>query len=148
MVPPSRYYTEPPHPVRKTITFTGGAGLGAVGTVALFTVTGQVLVKSISGFCSVLLAEGGATAEMSLGVVGDVDLFIVITEPEDIDANDFWVDDTPTEVGGLLLPTALKDILVTANIQLDITNDSVDSGVMEFACYYWPLSANGNIVAA
>ena len=52
--------------VRKTITFTGGAGAGAVGTVALFTCTGWVNVALIGGFCTTDLTEAAVAATLSL----------------------------------------------------------------------------------
>ena len=146
-MPPSRYYTTPPYKVRKTVAFTGGAELGAVGTVGLFTITGEVMV-ALMPFCTEDLVEGGATATMSLGVTGNVALFIAASEPEDFEVGEFWVAVAPADVGGVALAAALQDILVSADILLTIANDSVDDGTLEVTCYWWPLSDDGSVVAA
>jgi hypothetical protein len=148
MVTPSRFYTEPPYKVRKTITFTGAANLGAVGAAPLFTVTGEVMVAFIVPFCTTDLVENGATTTMALGVTGNTALFIAASEPEDIDANEFWQALAPADVGGVALLAALQDILVSANILLTIANDTVTGGVLELTCYWWPLSDDGSVVAA
>ena len=64
----------------KTITFTCAAAAGAVGTVAVFTVTGRGLVHYTSVFCTTLLTESGVTATISYGTAGDVDAFIAMSE--------------------------------------------------------------------
>lgn len=148
MVPPSRFYTEPPYKVRKAITFTGAANLGAVGAAPLFTVTGEVMVAFIVPFCTVSLVENGATTTMALGITGNTALFIVASEPEDIDVSEFWQAAAPADVGGVALAAKLKDILVSANILLTVANDTVTGGTLEVTVYWWPLSDDGNIVAA
>ena len=148
MAPPSRFYTEPPYKVRKAITFTGATNLGAVGAAPLFTVTGEVMVAFIAPFCTTNLVENGATTVMSLGVTGNVALFIANSEPEDIDANEFWQAVAPSDVGGVALAAALQDILISANILLTVVNDTVTAGVLEVTAYWWPISDDGSIVAA
>ena len=137
-----------PHRARKTVAFTGGAGLGAVGTVDLFTITGEVMVAFLVPFCTEDLVEGGATVTMSLGVTGNVALFIAASEPEDFEASEFWQAVAPADVGGVALVAALKDILISADIILTIANDTVDDGTLEVTCYWWPLSPDGLVVAA
>ena len=148
MVTPSRFYSQPPYKVRKTITFTGATNLGAVGAAPLFTVTGEVMVAFIVPFCSTSLVENGATTTMALGVTGNTALFIAASEPEDIDANEFWQAVAPADVGGVALAALLQDILISANILLTIANDTVTGGVLEVTVYWWPLSDDGSIVAA
>ena len=75
--------------VRKTITFTGAANLGAVGAVPLFTITGKVIVLSISGLCTVNLTEAAPTATLALGVTGSTSLFIAATTATGIDVEEF-----------------------------------------------------------
>ena len=148
MPTPSRYYSQPPYKVRKTVAFDGTSGNGATGTVGLFTITGEVMVAFLVPFCTEDLVEGGATATMSLGVTGNVALFIAASEPEDFEVGEFWVAVAPADVGGVALAAALQDILVSADILLTIANDSVDDGTLEVTCYWWPLSDDGSVVAA
>ncbi len=135
----------------KTITFDGTAALGLAGTaVPLFTVTGEVLVGLLTAFCSTALTEGGATAQISLGVVGNVTLFVAAGQPIDIDLNEYWTAANPSAAGGVLVPAAMKDVLLIngADIIADPTTDDTDGGVLELVCLWKPLSADGLIVPA
>ena len=130
---------------RKTKTYTATAGNGNIGSVVLFTITGQVLVTDISAFCTTLLTESGATATMELGVVGSTPLFIAATNAVDIDANEFWVDTAP-DAAGIALPAAMKDILINANITNTVAVANVTAGVIEYTVHYLPVSADGLLV--
>ncbi len=134
--------------MRKAITFTGAANLGAVGAAPLFTVTGEVMIAFIVPFCTVNLVENGATTTMALGITGNTALFIAASEPEDIDADEFWQAAAPADVGGVALVAALQDILVSADILLTVANDTVTGGTLEVTVYWWPLSDDGSVVAA
>lgn len=127
-----------------TRTFTGAAGLGAVGSVALFTVTGEVLIERIVPFCTTLLTEALATATIALGVTGSTSLFIAATNAVDIDANEFWVDTTP-DANGIALPAALKDIVITDNIIATVAAQNVDAGAIRFDVYWRALSSDGSV---
>lgn len=131
----------------KTLTFTGAAGLGAVGAVPLFTVTGEVLIKALVPFCTALLAEAAPTATLALGVTGATALFIAATNAVDIDADEFWVDATP-DANGVALPAALKDVVITDNIIGTVGAQAISSGAIRFGVYWQPLSSDGNVVAA
>jgi len=145
MVTPSRYFTEPPHLATKTVTFTSAAGLGAVGNVPLFTVTGQVLIAAVVPFCTTLL--DGATATLALGVTGSTALFVAATTATEIDANEFWVDTAP-DAYGIAIPAALKDIAITANIVGTVAVANITAGVLRLDVYWRPLSAGSKVVAA
>ena len=134
--------------VHKTLTFTGGAGLGLAGTaVPIFTVTGEVLVVALVPFCTTLLDESGATATVALGVTGSTALFIAATNSVEIDANEFWVDTAP-DANGIALPAALKDIVITDNIIVTPAVTNTTSGVIRFDLVYIPLSTDGAVVAS
>lgn len=135
----------------KTITFDGTAALGLAGTaVPVFTVTGEVLIGFLIAFCTTSLTEGGATAQISLGVVGNVTLFVAAGEPIDIDINEFWTTADPTAAGGVAVPAAMQDILIAngADIVADPTVDDTTGGVIEFTTYWRPVSSDGLLVAA
>lgn len=131
---------------RKTVTFTGAAGLGAAGTVALFTVTGKVLVNAIIPHCSTLLTATGA-ATVALGVTNATTLFIAATTATDIDADEFWVDTAP-DISGVAIPAALKDIAVSQNIFLTIAAADVSTGTMTFDIYWQPISDGASVAVA
>lgn len=129
----------------KTITFTGGAGAGAVGSVAIFTVTGEVLIAVMAPMCTTLLTEAAPTATLALGVTGSTSLFIAATNAVDIDANEFWVDATP-DANGIAAPSALKDILITDNIIGTVAAQAISTGAIRFDLWYLPMSSNGGVV--
>jgi glutamate dehydrogenase/leucine dehydrogenase len=131
----------------KTMTYSAVAGSGNVGSVALFTVTGEVLIVAMSAFCTTLLTESGATATIALGVTGSTSLFIAATNAVEIDANEFWVDATP-DANGIAVPAALKDIIITDNIINTVGATNITAGVIRYDVIWIPLSSNGNVVAA
>lgn len=124
-----------------TVTLTGAAGLGAVGAVPIFTITGEVLIERLVPYCTVdLVSAGGGT--LALGVTGSTALFIAATTGTDIDAADFWVDATP-DPNGIALPAAMKDIIVTDNIIGTVATADITAGAIRFAVYWRPLSTDG-----
>jgi hypothetical protein len=134
----------------KTVTFDGTANTGAVGDVPLFTVTGDILVVTLVPICTTLLTEGGATAELELGVTTNTTLFIAQTQPIDIDANEIWQDATPTASSEALV-AALQNIVVIGgadDILATVVNDTVDTGVINFYLRWRPLSSDGLVVPA
>lgn len=135
---------------RKTVTFTGASDKGAIGDVALYTVTGEILVVALIPKCTTDLVENGATATMSLGVTTEVALFIAATEPEDIDEDDIWTAVAPTK-SSIALPAALKDIVVGGDadaILATVANDTITGGVLEFTLLWRAISADGAVAAA
>ena len=143
--------TPPDNFVSKTITFDGTAGLGQAATaVPVFTVTGEVWVVLLTAFCTADLSEAGATAQISLGVVGNVTLFVGAGQPIDIDTNEYWTTANPSAVGGIAVPAAMKDILLIngADIVADPTTDDTTGGTIEFTTFWRPVSSDGLVVAA
>lgn len=131
--------------VTKTLTFTGGAGLGAIGNVPLFTTTGAVHIASIYGYVTVSL--GGATATLALGVTGSTALFIGATTATGMTStNNIWMSTTPT-AAGLALPAAAKDILITADIVGTVATAAITAGTLTVTVYYLPVSAGASLVA-
>ena len=149
MVTPSRFYSQPPYKVRKTITFTGATNLGAVGGAPLFTVTGEVIVVYLVPFCTTNLTESAGTPTLALGVVGNAAILLGATTATAIDAGKFWLDTSPAEVGAIAIPAALIDIAVTANIQCLVGgSNNISAGVIGFNLYWRPLSSDGLVVPA
>ena len=140
----------PGHPVlsrlrrhfTKTVTFDGGSGSGAVGTVAIATITGSVLLEHLTCECTTLLA--GATATLELGTANNTAALIAQTTATEIDANEYWHDDTPeAEVGD-----AVTNKTVNANIILTVGTAAISSGVIVISGFWVPLSAPGRLALA
>lgn len=130
--------------LRKTITFDGSAGSGAVGTVLVGTVTGEVVIKRIIPYCTTDLTQASATATASLGVTSKAALFIASTTATAIDANEFWVDSGP-DPNGIAIPAALKDIAITDNIIITVGSQAINGGVLEFDIVWEPISEDGDV---
>ena len=132
--------------VDQTIAFTGAAGVGAVGTVALFTVTGSVFVH-VASICTENLTEAGATATVEVGIAGTTAGLIAQTNAVNIDNGEVWIDATPgamqvyTSIGGAFIAGG-ADIILTVGAQ------DVDDGTLEFYCFWTPLAAGSTVVAA
>lgn len=127
---------------RKTVTLDGGTGSGEVGTVAIFNVTGLVLLDQLVARCLTDLA--GASATVELGVAGNTAALIAQATATDIDDGDIWIDGTPAAgVAG-----AVVDKAVEGNIILTVATADVTAGVLEIDAYWRPLSADGQLAAA
>ncbi len=128
-----------------SVAFTGAAGLGAVGNVPVFTVTGEICIVYLIPFCEEALAEAApGSATLALGVTGATTLLIAATAALDIDANEFWVDTAP-DANGIAVPAALRDILTTDNIVGTVAVADINDGTIRFDCYWIPLSSDGHV---
>ena len=130
--------TRVPNHFAKTLTFDG-TSVGDVGTDAIATVTGRVLITHMTGFCSTLLVGSGATIE--LGTANNTGELIAQTTAENLDANEFWNDATPEAEAS----NAVTDKTVAANIILTVGTAAVTAGVLEITMYWLPLSTDGQL---
>ena len=129
--------------VRATITFDGTSGKGLAGTVVpVFTTVGKVLVHYITAFCTTLLDQAAATAQVSLGTTSQVIRFVAATNSIDIDQNEWWVTGTPT-VGSIDTPDACQNVLVSENIIINPTTQNTNAGVLVVDCEFEPISDDG-----
>lgn len=126
----------------KTQTFDGTANNGAIGAVPLFTVTGAVQIDQIVPVCLTTLNGAGGT--FALGVVGATTLLIAATNTSALAAGTIWVDTAP-DVGGVAIPSGLKNIVVIANVIATVITVAVDAGVMRFDVLWRPISPDGNL---
>jgi len=135
--------------IHKTLELDGTSGKGLINTSGtLFTVTGEVLVAVIAGYCTESLVSAGG-GKVYLGVQNQVELFISATLATTIDTGMFWVDDSTREAnGGEAVPAGCKDTAITSNIICSANVASVTDGTLRFDLYWMPLSADGNVVAA
>ena len=131
----------------KSLTFTGAAGLGAVGAVPLFTVTGEVLVVYLVPYTVATLTEALATATLALGVTNSTGLFITATDAVNLVTGEFWTEATGggTANAGVAVPAALKDIAITSNVIGTVAAQAVNGGTLRFDLLWVPLSSDGNV---
>lgn len=127
---------------KKTIAYTGAAGLGAQGATTLFTVTGNV-IATVFAVCSEDLA--GATATIEVGISGNTAALLPQSTATDIDAGEVWVDTGPATIEGVPSDKILTngtDIIETV-ATADITN-----GTITYYCAWVPLDTGASVVAA
>lgn len=130
----------------KLVEFDGGAGTGAVGTVALFTVTGSVFVF-VTCFCTETCVEAAPSATIEVGITGITAGLIAQLNADTVLIGNIWFDATPvdmevlTSFGGALIGGS-EDIFLTVGAQ------NVTDGTLEFTCFWTPLSSDGLVVAA
>ena len=131
----------------QVITFAGGAGTGAVGAIPLFTVTGSVAFN-LTAICTVILAtQAGAT--ISVGTPGAVAGIIAVTTGVDIDAGDIWFAAAPATVLDTIANSLLEFVIGDgADIQANVLVDVIDTGAIEFRCFWTPLTVGATVVAA
>ncbi len=133
--------------VRNTIAFDGSAGNGAVGTVAMFTVTGTVWIAAFMAECTENLTEGGATATIAVGVSGVTTELLAAVDAVDLDNTELWTDGLIS--GGILQAAAADiDVICKADIFATVAVDSVDDGTLVFDLWYRPVTDNGAVVSA
>src|SRR3990172_4957165 len=130
---------------RKTITFDGTAGLGAVGTaVTIFTTTGKILLHYITAYCTTDLGQALATAQISLGTATQVTRFVAATNSTAIQENEWWVTGTPT-VGSIDLPDICQNVFVSENVVINPTAQNTNAGVLVIDAIYEPISDDGSL---
>ena len=143
-----------PFVTKRSITFAGGTtdawgdDGGALDGGAVFTVTGAVECR-VLGVCTTNLA-GGATLEV--GITGATAIFMAQTTDTDIDAGELWFNSaTPatyfvsgeSEAAADNFPIYVlngNDIILTVSGGANTT-----SGVVDFYCYWIPLSTDGSV---
>lgn len=133
-----------PFRTNKTVAFTGAAGLGAQGTVSLFTVTGEVVCKLMAK-CTEDLA--GATATLEVGVSGNTAFLHGQETATNIDNGDVVTSDAGTKVGGGL---ALNEYFIAggADIIATVATADITDGTLIYTLLWRPISDDGAVVAA
>jgi hypothetical protein len=131
--------------VRKTVAFDAVGGPGPVGTVDLFTVTGDVRVK-LTAICSETLV-GAATLEC--GVAGNTAGIIAqIADATALAVGEIWFDATPTTTLDDDSSIPRKVIAAGQDIILTIAAADITDGTINFVAEYEAISADGAMVAA
>lgn len=132
--------------VRKTITFTGGAGSGAAGSVTVFTITGRVLVERFTVYCTTDLTDtGGAT--LDFGVTGFTSLFTNVNPIDPataLDAGEWWDFSGPAaaRVGGGAY-TQYDAFYISADPIFTVALADINGGVVVVDMWYTPITDDG-----
>jgi hypothetical protein len=128
----------------KTVAFTGAAGLGAIGTVDLFTVVGDVMLQLIA-VCSEDLA--GASATLEAGVASNTAELHGQETATNIDNGDVVTSDAGINVGAGL---SLNSYFVGggADIIATVGTANITDGTLKYYAIWRPLSSDGSVVAA
>lgn len=130
--------------VTKTVTFTGGAGAGAIGTFNIFMVTGDVALCELHQKTTTVLV--GATATLSFGVTGLTTQW-ANGSPVANYAAGTWGDGA-VGVSQQLLGINGESMSLSANVIGTVATAAITSGVLVFYARYRPLSAGSSLVAA
>lgn len=139
--------------VRKTITFDGGAGSGAVGTVTVFTSTGDYELSRLYGKCTTTLedtvdgaefkvgfeAEPGILFDGTLATGGELDL-------DDVVAGKYLLPDGI--VGDMGGPLGGSDQLAghyasDEDIIITVSGQAITAGVLVFDAWFTPITDDG-----
>lgn len=135
--------------LRKTITFTGGAGAGLnASPIPFFNITKGVQIVGIWGLVTTNLTVSNVLATISLGVTGSTALFIPLTVANTLlTSAPVWGSTTAT-AGGLLLPSVTQNTAVGANIIGTVggTGD-VTGGVLDIYCTFYAANGASLVVA-
>lgn len=147
-------YNDTPRSLSKTITWTGGSGLGLNATTTTwFTLSGGlVVIDEISGRVTTNHAVSNVLASLALGVVGQAAIFIAATVVLNVTglltATPIWMSITPT-AGGLLKPAITVNTVISGNIITTVGGTgNIDSGVLELNVRWHPLTPGAVLVAA
>jgi hypothetical protein len=120
------------------------------GSYSLFTISGDVRVKLLA-VCNTLLAGGGGGAQVTLGFNGALTNLIGQTTATGIDAGEQWTSSTiANNLPVNTLAAGIFDRVVTGYtaIKLAITSASGSTGVINFYCWWEPISTGATVVAS
>ncbi len=140
----------------KTVAFDGGAGSGAVGSVAVFTVTGLV-DYAIKVVCTETLIDGADLATISLGTATVTDELIDVTDAAGkngttIETNDLWFNNTPGAAGSvstaLLSDTSKERSSMGEDIIFTIAGEAISDGTLVVSIIYTKCTSGASIVEA
>jgi hypothetical protein len=118
---------------------------GTSDPTTLFTVTGDVEV-GIFGVCPTLLA--GATATIEVGVAGNTAGLIAQTTATEIDANEIWLDSSPSV--GFDVVDALSFHLIVNGMDIieTLKTANITSGELYYVCMFRPLTLGSSVKVA
>lgn len=121
------------------------ATTGAQASKEVFTVTGTVVALAY-GRCDSDL--NGATATLTLGTENGATAFIASTTATTIDTDELWQSNTPAAVMAYSTIDATWQLINGADIGYTVGTADITSGTMTFYCHWFPISDNGDVIAA
>jgi hypothetical protein len=121
----------------RSVTFSN-----TVGTVTLFTVTGDVSV-SLIGVVKVNVASAGCNG--SVGIAGATAAIIALTDITLMAAGEIWHDNSPD--AEIEAATVMRDFIISDGNDIILTlSAQANSGQIDFYCHWTPLSAGATVV--
>lgn len=139
--------------LRKTIAFDGSAGNGAVGTVAVATVSGDVLIHRAICKCTEDLTEAAPTATIDVGTTTvPAALFANPTGgPTAIDSGEYWGNTATTATLSARAATGSYNAnsggttsnfnkALSESIIVTVGTQNVTNGTLEFTFWWEPIS--------
>ena len=128
----------------RVVEFDGAAGSGAVGTVALFTIAGSVLLRMVCA-CTDTLVEGVGGGTVEVGIAGATTNLIAQTVSTAILTGEIWHDNSPDSdiedisiMAGRVI-TDGNDIILTVGAQ------AVTDGTLALAVFWTPITAGAQV---
>ena len=125
----------------KAITYIGGT-TGAVGATTLFTVTGTVGVRLFAVVSGVDLTGAGL---IEAGISGNTAALLAQTTGTTLDVGEIWTDTGPSTVEAL---PAIQLLTAGTDITQTISGATITAGTLTYYCAWFPISQDGNVVAA
>jgi hypothetical protein len=148
--PVAAYAGVPPFVAQKDITFAGGT-TNAIGDhdgtgdpFTIFEVTGQVVMKCFA----VVVTDLVGAATLEVGVAGNTAALIPqVADASGMDVDEIWHDatvDAKVELSSVLTEKLVsnKDVIGT------VGTANITAGVLRVFALWYPLSADGDVVAA
>jgi len=135
--------------VPQTVTKSTG-DLTASGTsVALFTVTGDVLVK-VGASVDVAVTSTSGTSTAEVGVAGNTACLCIqdVIDNTAFAVGDSWSLITAADTNGAQMADEWILIGNGVDIAMAVSVDDITAGDMDFYCQFIPLSSDGAVVAA
>ncbi len=135
--------------VRKTITFDGGAGSGAVGNVVVFTITGMVMMETLTAHATTTLASSGNTATLAFGSTGRPSWLTGAIGADVLASGDWWSQNEnhdPGMGGAIFSPgsgNGATNVTTMESIILTVALEAVTAGVLVIDCWYTPITDDG-----
>lgn len=143
---PQRIRLTPP----KSVVLSGGANAGAVGTIALFTVTGLVLLESFHVFNTATFVSAGS-GEMSFGTTGTPQGFSGAIESSQFTGGGGPPGYFIGQAGAaalLAVPAVHNRINISRDIIATVTTAAITAGAFDVYVRWVPISPGANLVAA
>lgn len=130
----------------RTITFTGAANLGAVGSpITIWTLTGRVHLVELYQFVSTAMASTLNTGTIACGTAASTeDFFAAFTVGAGVMATGDWFDGSVSvpEIGDGMMHNGK---VLNANLIFTIATNPITSGVLVVDGYYMPLTAGASL---